>query len=1144
MSVQDPSNSDPRGIIRKLQELQPAVNVATGALLGALFVVFFSVVYSHEIFFSDRWDPYKLRYPELWFFTLSVAVLLPVMLRLIKKELLAWYTRAGVAATAVTLVLWVAGTWPATTAEAGYTAMGYAFVENMLPFQVALHLVASTLVSSMLGHAAVGRDDKHKAFTTIFILVLGILANSAGLLSMLAMFQYLGLLVVLSGGLVALAALLVMDVVMVVKQARYAKGKVPDLPDSSTGPEQGVEGHSAKVRALVFAAIFMTLPIALVFATGEKTWEALASFVPFVLPLIEVFSLLIYGIVTWAGRGKTGIPPRSYGDMIRAVICLATSMLGIVVALVISGYYRDLVDTMVVLIVAIAGGFVGGLLLRISGNSEMTEPAISNRLNATMLTGLGLLGVTCTGSALVWVLFLSKAAPDPSIGFIDSRTVPFPGTIGVIAAGLAIGLLLCGGLGSIGEYHRKTVLARDGEPAWNVNSTVWLAMLVPASFYMGQFFFESRVFEWGAYLEINVHNVMTTILVAGALVGLFVVAGGLSLPRLKRPRLVSIERRLPRRDVRSTVLLVAIVVGAFLGAGWIASSIPKVEPSHRVLVASNGSFTLWTAYPGEKITDSYVPGTFKSTNPALSVIMAAGETERLHIVLTPRSTIGNLRVNISALHDPVSGDPFPSDGLNWYYATYNFDGQEEKLVPGNQYQYRGREYVTAAYIAEINNWAASPGKNQPLWLSFTSKYNTTAGNYGGNVTITWTGTSGAESLIVTVNVTVVAYQKPIAYRFATAIGTAQGTAAARGRALWRHGRMGYDPGFPAMVLPRFWTINWTAGTYVLDYTNFYNALNACAQAGYAFQIYRAFSSEMLATTAVAPFSAQWNSTVLAILGNASLSMNNTLFDLPYGQGKIRAIDMFVDDLYDEPGKDDAYRFRFGQMLDRAANTTGVKWRLMCTCGISLEAAVWSGWSGIGGVYDVVDIRVQMPFGFQLYRDDPEVRHLADDVYPAEDWVYWINSPWPPCPNSAQAYNPGSAVFSQAIQYYTIANVSGYLFWTSGDNTWADGGDGYEGWGSGKYFYPAGDGSDSWDPCYRIEMLDDGLEVGELLRHLDALIANGTTGPLNALTLQQAVGIRDKFEAMFPDFYTYPRSDRVGDLYALRLELLQFLADNA
>ncbi len=1143
MSAQDLPKSDPRGIVSKLEELQPAVRVATGALLGALLVVFFSVVYSHEIFFSDRWNPYKLKYLELWFFTLSVAVLLPVMLRVIKKEFLAWYTRAGAAAAAVTLVIWAAGTWPATTTESGYTAMGYAFVENMIPFQVALHLVASTLVSSMLGHTAVGRDDKHKAFSTLSIAVLGVLATSAGMLLMLSLFQYAGLLVILGGGSVAIAGLLVLDVVPAIMHARDAKWKAPDLPERPTGPEQGVEGHGAKVRAIVYAGIFMAVPVVLILVVGEKSWETLASFLPFILPLIEMLSILIYGMVTWAGRGKLGLPPRSYGDIIRAVICLATSLLGVVAALVISGYYRDLVDTMMVLVLAIAGGFIAGLLLRTSGRSEMTEPAVSNRLNATMLAGLGLLGVTCTAGALVWLLFLDTAEIDPSMGYIDPRTVPFLGTVGVIAAGLGIGLLLCGGLGSIGEYHRKTVLARDGEPAWNVNSTAWLAMLVPAGFYMGQFFFETRVFEWGAYLETNIYSAMMTLLVAGVLIGLFVMAGGLALPRINRPRSVSIERRLPRRDVRSTIFLVAIVAGAFLGAGWITSSIPKAEPPHRVLVASNGSFTLWTAYPGEKVSDSYVPGTFQSTNPDLSVSMAAGETERLHLVLTPRSAIGNLRVNMSALRDPVSGELFPSDGLNWYYATYNFDGQEERLVPGNQYQYRGREFVTAAYIADINDWAPSPGKNQPLWLSYTSKYNTTAGNYGGNVTITWVGSGGADSLVIPVNVTVVAYQKPLAYRFSTAIGTAQGAAAARGRALWRHGRMGYNPGFPAMVLPKFWTINWTLGNFTLDYTNFYNALNACAQAGYTFQIYKAFSDEMLGTP-VAPFSAQWNSTVLAILGNASLNMSNTYFDLPYGQGQIRAIDMFVDDLYDEPGKDDAWRFRFGQMLDLAANVTGVKWRLICTCGMSLEAAAWPGWSGPGGVYDVVDIRVQMPFGFQLYRDDPAVRHLADDVYPAEDWIYWINSPWPPCPNSAQAYNPGSAVFSQAIQYYTISNVSGYLFWTSGDNAWADGGDGYAGWGSGKYFYPAGDGSDSWDPCYRFEMLDDGLEVAELLRHLDAMIANGTAGPLDAATLPQAVGIRDEFEAMFPDFYTYPRPDRVGDLYALRLKLLQFLVANA
>ncbi|MBN2151828.1 MAG: hypothetical protein JW839_10305 [Candidatus Lokiarchaeota archaeon] len=1130
----------PRGLPGRLAGLQPALTMATGSVFGALLVVFFSVVYSHQIFFSDRWDPYATKYIELWFFTLSLSVLVPAVLRFVSKGVVAWYGRVCTVAAAVVIIAWLASSWPTHVTEAGYTSIGYMFRDNVILFELALHLSASVVASAFLELTAVQRDGKEGAFKSVSGMVIGALALAAGMSVCVYVFQYPGLHAVLAVAAVSAAALAVAGIVPLAAPGAWS---VVTEQEGASKEGDAPYQRGGYVRAFVFSGTTIVVLLVLFLVVSEKAWETIATVIPVLFPLAEVVVCLPYYI--WSRTTEREDSVRGYGDVVRSVVALVFALIGIAIALLVSGYYRAIPRSVIWLAGAAACGFIVARAIRWREATSSSARALLNHV--VLLAGLTIVAAVAITAGLSWHghADLLEGIPED---LRDPSAVPFPDLPGVIPAGFGIGLLLACAVHGIGDYHQKAPLGTSGEPTWNANATIWLIMAIPGAFYMGQFFFENRIFEWYLHIQSNVEDTGTTIMLFGAVYVAIVLAAvplvirlAVNVARGRGKGDMVTSNRLPRRERWAGATLVAIVFAASLGGAAIASAWPQPEPAHHALLIRHDDLTLWTLYPAEKVTNTYEPGTFSTTASEISVTMAAGETERVHLILTPRAAITRLRVNISSLHDSGSGEYFPTNGSNWYYVTYNFDGQEEHLVPGNPYQYRGRENVSVAYLAQVDNWAASPGSNQPLWLAFTSLYNTSAGSYVGCVNVTWVGGDGAGQISLPIRVTVLDYKKPIAFRFFTAIGTARGEAAVRGRSLWRHGRMGYEPGHTEMLLPKFWTINWITGSFTLDFTNFYNAMNECASAGYTIQKYVAFSAEMLTPGAVAPavpFSALWNSTVLAIIGNASLDMNNTQFDLPHGQGKIKAIDMFYDDLYDEPGKDDAWRFRFGQLFDQACHTTGIKWRLLCTCGVSLEAAGWPGWSEPGGVYDVIDIRVQMPFGFQLYRDDPEVRYLSDVVYPAEDWIYWINSPWPPAPNSAQAYNPGSAVFSQAVQYYTISNASGFLFWTSGDTTWADGGDGYAGWGSGKYFYPAGDGSGDWDPCYRFEMFDDGLEVGELLRHLDAMIVNGTAGPLDAARLQQAVGIRDEFEAMFPDFYTYPRPDRVGDLYALRLELLQ------
>ncbi len=873
----------------------------------------------------------------------------------------------------------------------------------------------------------------------------------------------------------------------------------------------------------------------------KKNWETIVLSVLFLVPIVEVFAVLVHIIKTRKIRESRTL--KEYSEVGRACLAFIFCLFGLLVAFLISGYYRDFVATVTIVVTSAAGGLaIASVWSREKKGHSLTSPSLEFFL---FLVGVLLLAIIGLSEYVQWMSWAKNLTGLPT-DLHDPRSVPFLGPTGMVPTGIAIGFLFWYGVKKLQNYHLKTNITPNGEPIWNGIATTWCLLLIPGAFYFVQVFFDNRIYEWYDHILENVTSVASTILIVTvvllasaiviAAIGIFKRRGYRKIQKLSPPLTREIDYG-PLRTRATGIAVVGLLLASSLAGIAITSVWPAPEPSHRALLGTNTDLLLWSTFPAEKVSESYIPGTFVTTESVINVTMAAGETERAHIILTPRTDLNNVTLTISNLLHSVSHEQFPASGINWYYVTYNFDGQEEHLVPGNQSQYRGRENVTSAYLAQLSSWHVQRGKNQPLWLSFTSLYNTTSGIYNGNMTLSWVKGEQFESILIPVRVVVADYQKPLKYRSGTFIGSSLGSAAARGRSLWRHGRMGYNPGNPEFLPPTFIeTIDWVVGTFTLNFTGFLTALNACAQAGYTHQIWRPFTDAALAVQDPVPFSANWNQTVLAILAYMSGNLTTTTFDLPFGQGKIRAIDLVYADIYDEPGKDDAYRFRFGQLLHQAAPD----WRLICTTGITRESASWPGYLGPGGVFDVIDVRIMGPLGFQDYFDDAYIRQLYSE-YPAENWIYWINSPWPPYPNSAQAYNPGSAVFSQVIQYYVLTNVSGFLFWTSGDETWADGGNGYAGWGSGQYFYPAGDNSGDWDPCYRFELLDDSMEVAELVRHLDAIIANKTTGPLNTTTLSQAINLRERFNRMFPNFKTYPKPAELGSLYSLRSDLLEFLA---
>ncbi len=1104
-----------------------------GSMAGGLLILFFAVIYSHQIFFSDRWDPTLSKYPELWFFTMSIAVLVPVILRTFRGTVLAWFTRICLGAIPVLLGIWIAVSWPSSTTEAAYTSIGYAFRENVILLQFTLHLAATVLSSIVLQQVIVPRDQKPAAFKTLGAILLGALALGAGMLGILSWLGYPGLHVIFIFSIIWTGGLAIFS--------RWNIGTPQSIITPADKERDSILKNAGRKRELVFPVLIIGVSLVVALLVPKKNWETIILVALFAVPLLEVTAALLHFAKTRKHREVRTL--KAYGEVGRAWLAFFFCLFGFLLALLLAGYYRYLVPTMMVLSASIALGFnlASARFRGKKGQSTFSSP----RELVVFLTGMLMLAITGFVGYSQWMAW-AESLEGLNTSVQDSQGLPFLGLLGMIPAGFAIGLVMWYGFQSFQKYHLKTYLTAKGEPAWNGISTTWCLLLIPGAFYFGQVFFDNRIFEWGDLLLENVTKVASNVfivvvillvfamLIAG--VGILKWRGFKHFPKYSPAMQVSEDRDARHARVKSLAILGLLVVSSF-GFATVTTVWPRQEPSYRALLATDDDLLLWSTYPAEKVTDSYVPGSFVTTATEINVTMAAGETERVHLILTPRAPLRNLSVAMSPLLLPISHEAFPASGINWYYATYNFDGQEEHLVPGNASQYRGRENVTSTYLAQIASWPVESGKNQPLWLSFTSLYNTTAGSYEGNVTVSWVRGDIPSSILLPVRVVVVDYQKPLKHRVGTLIGLSLGNAAQRGRSLWRHGRMGYNPPYPEMLPTTFVeTIDWGAGTFTLNFTAFNVALNACAQAGYTHQIWSNFTNTVLAVQNPAPFSARWNQTVLAILGNMTQNLTATTFDLPFGQGQIRAIDLIYADIYDEPGSEDAWRFRFGQLLDQAAPD----WRLLCTTGITRASASWPGYLGPGGVFDVIDVRIQGPLGFQDYFDDPYIRQLYAE-YPAENWIYWINSPWPPYPNSAQAYNPGSAIFSQVIQYYVLTNVSGFLFWTSGDETWADGGNGYAGWGSGQYFYPAGDNSGDWDPCYRFELLDDGMEVAELVRHLDALIANGTTGPLNTITLPQAINLRTRFNQMFPHFKAYPKPSELGFLYSLRLDLLAFLA---
>jgi hypothetical protein len=1186
-----------------LSNSSTAFRVAIGSVLGALIILFFSVVYSHEIFFSDRWDPYKPKYLEIWFFTIAIVMLIPIIMRSIKKELLVWYARTGTVATFVALIIWLVSIWPISTMEAAYTSIGYAFEENIVPFEITLHLAASTVSSIFLLLVAVPRPLKANAFKDVFVMICGSLAIGTGFCYALIGFGYPGLHVLFWVSIFSLAALVALEflpgIVMKEKPETIYQ-------DTTRIVELEEESNAGKKRSIIFALVLIMVCFLVMLFIPEKSLSGVAEIIPLLIPSVEAIAILIKFLVSrvssknvsnksvgsalkiklailffaiinivafyitniysnaltiiliWVTEafviiiklavsrvvGKVSAP-RAYGNIMLSWLAFTGALIGGVVILVGAGYYRDLQVTMAIMLPAMLAGFIAGYIIKNIGDKKksQTESGISKRYHLILIAGFCIVAIVSVAIWMTWQEFLHTAPIDPDTQTPDSRDVPFLGIAGMIPGGVAIGLLVFAGIGSIGEYHRKTTLSRDVEPAWNANATSWLVLLLPASFYFGQVYFGTRIYEWAGHIQTNLENSSTTSLLVGIVLLVFAIWVMTSLviviARARHanymPSILQESRPGLRRQFSAPAIIVVVFLASIAGSALVMK-FPRMEPSWNQLIVQNDAFTLWSTYPAAKVSQKYLPGTFQSTVEELEITMAAGETERVHIILTPVQDVENIRLNMSSFRKSVN-ETFPATGLNWYYVTYNLGDQEEHLVPGNPYQYRGRDNVSSIYLSQINTWGAMPGLNLPIWLSFTSAYNTTAGTYTGNVTLSWNVDGTPGSLLIRARVDVLDYKKPIAYRFGTFLGANTNNSTV-GKMIWRCDRTGYYPGYSQFIPPTFvQSINWTAKTYVLNFTRFNAALNACAQAGYMHQIWNSFTTAALAVTDPAPFSANWNETVTGILAQMEANLTATLFDLPHGQGKVRAIDLIYDEIYDEPGKDDAYRFRIGQLIKQNASD----YKLMCTCGISKEAASWPGWSGPGGVYDVIKVRVTGPLAFQEYFDDPSVRQLYAD-YPAENWIYWINSPWPPYPNSAQAYNTGSGLISQVVQYYVLTNVTGFLFWTAGDTAWADGGDGYEGWGSGRYFYLVDDGSNSYDVGYRFELLDDGLEIGEMVRHLDAMIA-GTTGALNASTMQQARSIRAAFESMFPNFRAYPDPQHVGDLYALRLELLEFLAIN-
>nr|MDO8084195.1 hypothetical protein [Candidatus Sigynarchaeum springense] len=656
-----PAPGKPRQFLERLATFQPAITTATGSIFGALLVVFFSVLYSHQIFFSDRWDTSATKYIELWFFTLAISVLVPALLRFVNEGILAWYRRAFSIVAAVVLVMLVASSWPTFITETAYTAIGYMFRNNIIPFQIALHLSASVVACAFLQLAAVHRDKKEFAFKNVSTMVLGTLVLGAAMSACAALFQYPGLHAVLVTAATSVIVLVV-------------AGLVPDI---IRGPRQGLAGSKGMLserdapyqrggvaRAFIFtAATIAALLLSLAYAP-EKSWETIAVVIPIAYPLVEVVACITYYV--WSVTSKRTDAIRGYGDVARSIVALFFAMFGIVLALLVSGYYRAILGTMPWLAGAAACGYLIGHVTRGGGSASSSARALQNHV--VLLAGLAIIAMVAIIAGLDWLDHASFLESIPE-DLRDPSMVPFPGLLGVIPAGLGVGLLLACAIHGIGDYHQKAPLGSSGEPTWNANATTWLLLIVPAAFYMGQLYFDNRIFEWYAHVQTNVEDTGTTALLVGAVFAIAAIALGpivirlvVNVAREKGKGLMQVSKGLPWKERWAGVVVIALVLVANLGGAAIASVWPHAEPAHHALLVQNDDFLLWSVYPSEKVADTYKPGRFSTTATGITVTMAAGETERVHLVLTPRAGITQLRVNISRLHDPVSGEYFPADG--------------------------------------------------------------------------------------------------------------------------------------------------------------------------------------------------------------------------------------------------------------------------------------------------------------------------------------------------------------------------------------------------------------------------------------------------------------------------------------------------
>ncbi|MFX0102933.1 MAG: hypothetical protein ACFFCS_25415 [Candidatus Hodarchaeota archaeon] len=1150
--------------LTRIEGWKKPVTFAYGACLGAMFLAIFSVVYSHQIFFSSRWDYYAQRYQETWFFFMVLFGCIPVVLSYIKQDLLKYYLLVSSVLQIIILVAWMLNFWPLYVTEASYTSIGYAFAENRGYFHWYMYISSSSFMTTMILLKSKGMQGTAST-KSLISMVLFICLLGAIFCTILATLGFLGLYSIffsMLGITVSIACTMLFSIIANARKRKSTEDSPEERNPLSSGDEitRGKDKGSL-IRMVLNASILSVLILLTYLFISPKEWEAYVLLFIFIIPLVETFELIFHGISIRARKKPKG--NRNYGHVVRFFISIVLAIFILVVALITAGYYRYIISYFTWFLFSTTLGIICAIginaIIKKMGTANAKEKLPSDkylnlRLNIMLMIGVSMFLITLTMLHDAWDGFFTYFQENTSL---VPKDVYFFGTNSLVPCGLSVGFLLHTGVNSLGEYSQAARKSLNGMPRWSAVSILWASMLLPTFLFIGQFYFENRIYEWNRDLFTGNFEAILELLFIMQIVFLIIIAlfiawlvVSLINRRYRKRKSATKHGIITKGKIRAKKLNVKLLVTAAIVSvplilpGVLFTFIPVEEPDYHALIETNADFLLWSTFPGEKISPNYKPGTFETTSQKLELILCRGETERMHLVISPKKVINSLRVNISTpLHEGTM-EPFPVNGCNWYYATYNFDGQEEHLVPGNPTQYRGRQTTSAAYLAEINSWSVQAGTNQPIWLSFTSYYNSTPGIYEGNITISWTsedsGTITPHNLTIDLDLEVLTYQKPIQYRFKTALGAST----APGPSLWRHGRMGYHASIPYMIPPPLgtvFTINWTAGDFEVNWTDFDAALNRSASEGYFHMLYTWYPGDAFNTTSSTPiprFSDSWNTTVKKVLVNASAHLNSTMFDLPFGQGQIRAIDMISMDLYDEPGKDDAWRFRYGQILDEAAP----EWKLLCTTAISREAASWPGYTGPGGVFDVVDIRVQGAHSYREYIDDPYVRDLYEE-YPAELWTYWINSPWPSYPNSAQAYNPGVNVLSQVIQYYTICPVSGFLFWTAGDTAWADGGDGYTGWGSGKYFYYVTDGTDEWDPGYRFEILDEGMEIAELLRHLDALIDGTASTTLNATGMMEAEGIRDEFDQMFPDYYTYPKPHEIKKIYDLKGVMLEFLSDN-